>query len=99
MRRFSVIGGESTILPGFITPFGSNARLTSRNASYIWLPNIFSFQTLRTRPSPCSPLIDPPYSSTRSLIAAEMDVRRSTPSCRFRSIRGRMWRHPTLACP
>ena len=32
-RRLSVIGGASTILPGFITPAGSNSRLTSRIAS------------------------------------------------------------------
>ena len=32
MRRFSVIGCAFTILPGFIMPLGSKARLTSWNA-------------------------------------------------------------------
>ena len=99
VRRFSVIGGGSTILPGFMMPVGSNALLTSAKAWQIRGPNIFSSHGLRTSPSPCSPLMDPPYSSTRSLISSAIDTIRSTPSCRFRSIRGRMCRQPTLAWP
>ena len=63
------------------------------------LPNIFSFHWLRTRPSPCSPLMEPPYSRVRSLIRSAMETIRSTPSWRFRSMRGRMCRQPTLAWP
>ena len=75
---------------------GSKPRFTWRNASYTTGPNIFRFHSLRTSPSPCSPLRLPLNSSTRSVTSSMMRriVTTSFGSCRFST--GRMCRQPTL---
>ena len=93
-----MIGGVSTILPGLNTPSGSNVRFTVRNALYNVVPNIFSVNAPRTRPSPCSPESAPPNSSTRSAMSLAIASKRRTPSTVLRFTTGRTWRQPTDAC-
>lgn len=89
----------SNTLPGFMIPFGSNRFLTSRNRFTSFCPNIFSAHAPLTMPSPCSPLREPPNSSTRSDISSAIAYMRSMPCDRLRLTSGLMCRHPTLACP
>ena len=97
--KLLVTGDGLVILPGFIMPCGSNICLTCAKASIISAPNIFSRNGLRTSPSPCSPLIDPPYSKTRELISSAMSCSCWTPIDSFRFINGLMCKQPTLAWP
>ena len=98
-RRFSVIGGASTILPGFSRFCGSNSCLTERMASYSSSPKISRLNSLRASPSPCSLELTPPNSRTRSLICTATARIRATSSGRLRSTKGRMCRQPTEQWP
>src|SRR5215211_2502404 len=99
MRSCRSIGGGATITPGFIIPSGSKRRLTSAKARRISPPYIFSINSERERPSPCSPEMDPPQSTTRSATSSAMRRIRDTPLGSEVSKAGLTCRHPTLAWP
>jgi hypothetical protein len=98
-RRLSVMGGASTILPGFIVFPGSNSRFTRRIASYSSSPKISRLNCERASPSPCSLELTPPYSRTRFLIFSATTRIVSTCAGSVRSTNGRMCRHPTEQWP
>src|SRR5215211_6495377 len=99
IRSCRSIGGGFMITPGFISPSGSKRRLTSAKARRISPPYIFSINSERERPSPCSPEMDPPQLTTRSATSSAMRRIRETPSGSEVSRAGLTCRHPTLAWP
>ena len=52
-------GSGPTIFPGLNRPFGSNLSFTSSKAFTSALPNMNSWNSERTMPSPCSPECEP----------------------------------------
>jgi FAD/FMN-containing dehydrogenase len=78
---------------------GSQAFLTSPKARTSSGPYIFSRNSERERPSPCSPEIEPPSSSTSPATSSAMFRIRWTPSGSDVSRAGRTCSVPTLACP
>ena len=87
-----------TIVPGLNRPPGSKASLTSSNARTNCGPNIASWNSLRTMPSPCSPEWEPRYSRTISKHSSAMARMRRAPASALRSMIGRTCRVPTEAC-
>ena len=98
-RRFSVMRGASTFLPGFKRPVGSNSCFSERIVSYSSSPKIRRLNSLRTSPSPCSLLFIPPNDVTSPQTSSAMARSVATPPGLVMSMNGRMWRHPADACP
>jgi len=88
----------STMLPGFMSPFGSSVFFTSANSLAMRSPSMVSRNSERSRPSPCSPECVPPYSRTTSCASSAIArMRRTSPGSRRLSA-GRTCRQPTEAC-
>jgi hypothetical protein len=85
-------------LPGLSAPTGSKRSFTASNISTVLRPYIFSWNSERASPSPCSPECAPLYSRTMANASSAMArmVRASFSSLRFST--GRTCRQPTLAC-
>jgi len=96
-ERSSMRGG-STILPGFMIPWGSNVRFTSANADAMRSPSMERRNSERSRPSPCSPECVPCSSRTTSCVASAIVRTSATSSGSFRLSAGRTCRQPTEAC-
>ncbi len=84
--------------PGFSMLFGSNASFTVSNARTMRAPNMVSWNSLRTRPSPCSPLCEPLYSRTRAKHSSATARMVATSFGSFMFSTGRTCRQPTEAC-
>ena len=63
-RRDSSVGSGSTITPGFMTLSGSKTFLTLPNSPMVRCEYMSGSSSLRARPSPCSPDIEPPKPAT-----------------------------------
>ena len=75
--------GVGKILPGLASPAGSNAHRTSCMVSRSSSVNIRGMYFALSMPTPCSPVIEPPYSTHRSRIAPDTSSARSaSPSTR-----------------
>ncbi len=86
-----------TILPGFMSPSGSNSAFTSSNARVSRGPNCHATHSLRTSPSPCSPENAPLYSRTIADASSAIARIFAAPSRRMSRI-GRTCSVPTDAC-
>ncbi len=86
-----------TILPGFISPAGSNRSLISSKARQRRGPNCQPTHSVRTSPSPCSPENAPLYSRTIALASSAIARILAAPSRRMSRI-GRTCSVPTDAC-
>jgi hypothetical protein len=54
------VRATSTLMPGFMTPAGSQIAFTAASARQIGSPKYRSWSAVRERPEPCSPLSAPP---------------------------------------
>src|SRR5574339_42040 len=72
-----------TILPGFISPFGSSHDLISASAAVRRGPKNGAIHSERTSPSPCSPEYAPLYSFTIAHASSAMARIFSAPSRRM----------------
>ncbi len=90
--------GARVMRPGFSAAPGSKRSLTASKARTMRGPNMRSWNSLRTMPSPCSPEWLPLYSATIAKASSAMARRALAPvSClRFRT--GRTCSRPTEAC-
>ena len=95
--RSSIFGG-STILPGLSTLSGSKRCFTSRKSATMREPNIVSWNSERTMPSPCSPECEPLYSRTISKVSSAIARIALTSFSSFRLSTGRTCRQPSEAC-
>ena len=95
--RSSMRGGR-TIRFGFSIAPGSKASFTVSNARTIRSPNICGWNSLRARPSPCSPLCEPLYSRTRENVSSAIACMVATSVGSFMFSTGRTCRQPTEAC-
>ena len=77
---------------------GSNASFTVSNARTMRGPNIASWNSLRARPSPCSPLCEPLYSRTSEKHSSATARIVATSFGSFMFSTGRTCRQPTEAC-
>jgi hypothetical protein len=76
---------------------GSKAVFSAWNADQRASPYIFGLNSVRARPSPCSPEKAPPCSTTRSVTSALIERIIWMPSSSFSERIGRMWRVPLPA--